>query len=65
MFGEDSFLGLKRDVTARSTNITNLAILDLDLFKETLLKYPNDYEQFCFLRDKIIFINYTTNYGGC
>ena len=46
-FGEVSFMsGKTQEFTARSTQLTNIAFIPLDIFLDLLSKYPNDKVRF-------------------
>jgi hypothetical protein len=57
MFGNISFFTeLPRTVSARSKSYTILQKIDRKVFLKILKDHPSDYEKFCEIRDKIMFL---------
>lgn len=49
------FIGFPRTATAKAIVYSQLLKLSRIDFLEVLQKYPNDYEQYCEIRDSILF----------
>ncbi|EAS04885.3 cation channel family protein (macronuclear) [Tetrahymena thermophila SB210] len=50
------FTGLHRTQSVRSLEFTTLLMIKRDEFLQILQEFPQDYERFCYLRDKIMIV---------
>ncbi|EAR90909.3 cyclic nucleotide-binding domain protein (macronuclear) [Tetrahymena thermophila SB210] len=66
-FGEiEFFTGKLAETNVKSTDFTTLLILNRNDFIKILKKFPQDLEQFCYIKDKIIFSNdYSKVFHSC
>ncbi|KAL4459922.1 hypothetical protein ABPG74_003448 [Tetrahymena malaccensis] len=66
-FGEiEFFTGKKLQINVKSVDFTTLLIINRNEFIEILKNFPQDLEQFCYIRDKIIFSNdYSKIFHSC
>ncbi|EAR96928.3 cyclic nucleotide-binding domain protein (macronuclear) [Tetrahymena thermophila SB210] len=54
LFGEIQFFGdCESEYTAVTANVTSLAVLKKKDFLDVIMRFPKDYEQFCFMKDNI------------
>ena len=55
-FGHFSFFsGLPREINAKTLDYCFLLKINLKKFLEVLREFPDDYEKYCEIRDKIVF----------